>query len=244
MYANIKTGNNKVLAVQYRKQVTTCPTEVMFVKGIRAEKLFPLPKPLQFKKNWRKKEASLVDKSSFSSWLHTAAGGLTCHRRIQPLIHLCFPQVFLNFTHRSRAITESEPGFLCQTRRHVFGLSSPRQCSVIWEPQSRTCPLIATDKSIICHFQTKAHLFTFQLLHWVTSESLSFFNFYLYLSTLPKSTALHYQPWHSTSLHAHLLQSAPVLVLSLSRSLSFTEHSGLSIYLGGPPFGPKHPWGW
>lgn len=223
MYANIKTGNNKVLAVQYRKQVTTCPTEVMFVKGIRTEKLFPLPKPLQFKKNWRKKEASLVDKSSFSSWLHTAAGGLTCHRRIQPLIHLCFPQVFLNFTHRSRAITESEPGFLCQTRRHVFGLSSLRQCSVIWEPQSCTCPLIATDKSIICHFQKQAHFSPSscctESLPNLFLSSISISTCQLFQSPLPSTTNPGVQPL-CMPICFRALPSLSFLFLAPSLSLS------------------------
>lgn len=244
MYANIKTGNNKVLTVQYRKQVTTCPTEVMFVKGIRTEKLFPLPKPLQFKKKLKEKRGQPCgQKLIFLLVAH-------CCRRANmpqenstthtPLFSSGFSQLYTQKQSHNREWTR-------------ISLSDQKACVRPVQPEAMFCDLRATKlhMSFDCDrqkynlsFPKAGTFFTFQLLHWVTSESLSFFNFYLYLSTLPKSTALHYQPWRSTSLHAHLLQSAPVLVLSLSRSLSFTEHSGLSIYLGGPPFGPKHPWGW
>lgn len=78
-----------------------------------------------------------MDKSSFSSWLHTAAGGLTCHGRIQPLIHLCFPRVFLNFTHGAGAITESEPAFPCQPTKTRAWPVQPEASPLIWEPRSR-----------------------------------------------------------------------------------------------------------
>lgn len=129
--------NTKCITAQY-KQLPPCHTGVILVKGVRAKRLCHLPKPLQFEKKLRgKKEASLVDKSSFSSWLHTAAGGLTCHGRIQPLIHLCFPQVFLNFTRSSRATTKSEPALLCQPARRQHGLSSLGRILTITEAQSR-----------------------------------------------------------------------------------------------------------
>lgn len=116
------TRNKKI---QFKtKQLLPCHTGAILIKGQRDCATFQTP---AVQKTDRKKGVSLVDKSSFSSWLHTAAGGLTCHRRIQPLIYLCFPLVFLNFTHSSRAITESELGFLCQPRRRVHGLSSLRQ---------------------------------------------------------------------------------------------------------------------
>lgn len=147
--------------IQFKtKQLLPCHTGAILIKGQRDCATFQTP---AVQKTERKKGVSLVDKSSFSSWLHTAAGGLTCHRRIQPLIYLCFPQVFLNFTHSSRAISESEPGFLCQPRRRVHGLSSLRQIG--WSESHRAAHLFAlclavTGRRRICHFQ--AYLFTFQ----------------------------------------------------------------------------------
>lgn len=127
---NLSVSFMPIKAQQERKSsVPNQTTAAMSYWGdsyYRAKRLCHLPNPCS-SENGGKKEASLVDKSSFSSWLHTAAGGLTCHRRIQPLIHLCFPQVFLNFTQMGRSITASEPGFPCQPSRRVHGLSSPRQ---------------------------------------------------------------------------------------------------------------------
>lgn len=115
-----------------KKTTDSCHTEVIFVKGAGHRKCatFQTPAASKKKKNWGKKKASLVDKSSFSSWLHTARGGLTCHGRIQAFIHLCFPQVFLNFTHTVKAITKTQAGFSCQPRRYALGLSSPRR--ILW----------------------------------------------------------------------------------------------------------------
>lgn len=176
-----------------------------------------------------------MDKSSFSSWLHTAAGGLTCHRRIQPLIHLCFPQVFLNFTHRSRATTEREPGFL----------SAQKACAWPVQPKAMFCDLRATKSPVSFDCSRRKRNLSFPnagafvhlpVLLGVTSTSLSFFHFSLFLRTLPKSTATP-----PPRLSACPSASQRSCACPFTLFLSLTEQSGLSIYLGGPPFGPKHP---
>lgn len=138
--------------------------------------MVPPTKPLQFEKLRGKKEASLVDKSSFSSWLHTAAGGLTCHRRIQPLIHLCFPLVFLNFTHSSRAITESEVGLLSAQKACAWPVQ-PEANSVMWEPWKSPALLTGRQKRRICHFSKNAAMFVclrFAFRHFLVSYFLPF----------------------------------------------------------------------
>lgn len=191
-----------------------------------------------------------MDKSSFSSWLHTAAGGLTCHGRIQPLIHLCFPQVFLNFTHGGGAITESKAAsFPCQgggemkkeKKKTRAWPVQPEANSLIREPRSRRFVFSLFDcdrgrKGGICHFQTSARLFTLQFGFELLLLHL------LLLPPLPACQLCRALPSNAPQpLHAHLPHSATTTTTRTYTHTYTHSQPGLSIYLCGAPLGPKHP---
>lgn len=171
-----------------------------------------------------------MDKSSFSSWLHTAAGGLTCHGRIQALIHLCFPQVFLNFTHGVKPIAKTEADLYVSPEGTCMACPAPGKPSDLRAVKSHASFERDRRKQSADIFQIQVHLFTFQLCNGVTFTSPSLPLLLLFahvlLQTTPSSPPCCSQPL-----------CMPICLPACSLSL-LSERPGLSIYLGGPPFGP------
>lgn len=79
----------------------------------------------------------------------------------------------------------------------------------------------------------------FPVLLWATSASPSFSHF-TPLSNSIKATPTRPPP----NLCMPICFTALLYLSSHTPSVCLTVQSGLSIYLGGPPFGPKRPWGW
>ncbi len=209
-------------ALQFNtKQPPPCHAGVILVKGIRAKILCHLPDPCSSKKLREKRGQPCGQKLIFLLVAH-------CCRRANmpqenstthtPLFSSGFSQLYTQQQSHNWERTRISVSAQKACARPV----QPEVNSMIWEPWSR--PLfvvvffflfIATEKRRICHFQMRAHLFTFQFRFEPLPRLLLF----------PFHQLFRSSPFTSQPLHAHLLHSAPVSVLSHSLSLSLTQCS-------------------